>query len=35
MSNPSDFVIKNGVLEEYKGPGGDVVIPIFEHCVLT
>lgn len=27
MSNPSDFVIENGVLKKYVGPGGDVVIP--------
>lgn len=27
MSNPADFVIKNGVLEKYQGAGGDVVIP--------
>ena len=27
MSNPNDFVIKNGVLTKYQGPGGDVVIP--------
>ena len=27
MSNPSDFVIENGVLKQYVGPGGDVVIP--------
>ena len=27
MSNAKDFVIKNGVLEEYHGSGGDVVIP--------
>ena len=27
MSNPSDFVIENGVLTRYKGSGGDVVIP--------
>ena len=27
MSSASDFVIENGVLTEYKGPGGDVVIP--------
>ena len=27
MSNLFEFVIKNGVLEKYKGPGGDVVIP--------
>lgn len=27
MSNEKDFVIKNGVLEKYKGTGGDVIIP--------
>ena len=27
MSNPADFVVENGVLAEYVGPGGDVVIP--------
>ena len=27
MSNINDFVIENGVLKEYKGQGGDVVIP--------
>ena len=27
MSQNSDFVIENGVLRLYKGPGGDVVIP--------
>ncbi len=27
MSNPSDFVIENGVLKKYVGPGGDVVVP--------
>ena len=27
MSNASDFVIENGVLEKYVGPGGDVVVP--------
>ena len=27
MSNASDFVIENGVLKKYQGPGGDVVIP--------
>ena len=27
MSNMEDFVIEKGVLKEYKGPGGDVVIP--------
>ena len=27
MSNTSDFIIENGVLKKYVGPGGDVVIP--------
>ena len=27
MSNVSDFIIENGVLKKYVGPGGDVVIP--------
>ena len=27
MSNINDFVIKNGILEEYCGEGGAVVIP--------
>ena len=27
MSNINDFVIENGVLKKYRGPGGDVVIP--------
>ena len=27
MENNQDFVITKGVLEEYKGPGGDVTIP--------
>ena len=27
MSNPGDFVIENGVLKKYVGPGGDVVVP--------
>lgn len=27
MSGNSDFVIGNGVLKEYTGSGGDVVIP--------
>ena len=27
MSSNLDFVIENGVLKEYSGPGGDVVIP--------
>ena len=27
MSGNSDFVIEGGVLKQYAGPGGDVVIP--------
>ena len=27
MSNASDFVIEDGVLKKYVGPGGDVVVP--------
>ena len=27
MSNASDFIIENGVLKKYVGPGGGVVIP--------
>ena len=27
MSGSQDFVIENGVLKEYNGPGGVVVIP--------
>lgn len=27
MSDPGDFVIENGVLNKYQGPGGDVVAP--------
>jgi hypothetical protein len=27
MSNASDFIIENGVLTKYVGPGGDVVVP--------
>ena len=27
MENKQDFVITKGVLEKYKGPGGDVTIP--------
>ena len=27
MSSASDFIIENGVLKKYTGPGGDVVIP--------
>ncbi len=27
MSSASDFVIENGVLKKYVGPGGDVAVP--------
>ncbi len=27
MNNPSDFIIENGILKKYVGPGGDVEIP--------
>ena len=27
MSNASDFIIENGVLKKYVGPGGEVEIP--------
>ena len=27
MSNASDFIIENGVLKKYVGPGGDVIVP--------
>ena len=27
MSSASDFIIENGVLKKYVGPGGDVVVP--------
>ena len=27
MENKQDFVIENGVLTNYTGPGGDVTIP--------
>ena len=27
MTNTSDFLIENGFLHRYNGPGGDVVIP--------
>lgn len=27
MSSASDFVVKNGVLKKYVGPGGEVVVP--------
>ena len=27
MSNMNDFVIKNGMLTKYVGPGGDVIVP--------
>ena len=41
MNDPSDFIIENGVLLEYVGPGGDVVVPegvaeigvgVFQNC---
>ena len=45
MSNASDFIIENGVLKKYVGPGGDVVIPaeverigsmaFYDHKTLT
>ena len=33
MSNASDFIIENGVLKKYVGPGGDVVIPEGVHTI--
>lgn len=27
MSNASDFLIENGVLTQYVGPGGDIIVP--------
>ncbi len=33
MSNPSDFVIENGVLKKYKGSDSDVVIPEGVTCI--
>ena len=42
MSDQQDFVIENGVLKKYNGPGGEVVIPAgvekigsnaFQHCI--
>ena len=27
MTSASDFVIENGVLKKYTGPGGNVIIP--------
>ena len=33
MSNPSDFVIENGVLKKYSGPGGDVIVPEGVTCI--
>ena len=40
MSSASDFIIENGVLTKYVGPGGDVVIPegvteIGDHAFCT
>ena len=33
MSNPTDFVIKNGVLEKYKGRDSDVIVPEGVTCI--
>lgn len=33
MSNASDFIIENGVLKKYVGPGGEVVIPTDVHTI--
>ena len=33
MSNTSDFVIVNGVLKDYKGAGGDVIVPEGVHTI--
>ena len=30
MGNIKDFVISRGVLKEYTGDGGDIIIPIFD-----
>ena len=27
MESNQDFIIENGVLEKYTGPGGDIAIP--------
>ena len=27
MSNANDFIIENGVLKKYVGPGGAVIVP--------
>ena len=33
MYNESDFIIENGILTKYTGPGGDVVIPAGVTCI--
>ena len=35
MSNPNDFIIENGMLKKYQGPGGDVVIPENVICIMN
>ncbi len=39
MSNASDFIIENGVLKKYVGPGGDVTVPegvtSIEECAFS
>ena len=33
MSNASDFTVKDGVLEKYDGPAGDIIIPDGVHTI--
>lgn len=33
MGNARDFIIENGILKKYVGPGGDVVIPEDVKCI--
>ena len=33
MSDPGDFIIEKGVLKQYVGPGGEVVIPEGVRCI--
>lgn len=33
MSNANDFIIENGVLTKYVGPGGDVIVPDGVHTI--
>ena len=33
MNNTSDYVIVNGVLKDYKGAGGDVIVPEGVHTI--